>query len=82
MVDEIFDRPNLDHEEMIKLVRNIQQKLAFIEKTGGYTEAYHQMKRHLDFLMIEMQGRMDKEVSDETLNEKPFIIGEEEPERE
>ena len=49
MVDEIFDRSNLNHEQMIKLIRSIQQKLAFIEKKGGYTDAYRQMKRQLDF---------------------------------
>jgi|TARA_B100001094_G_C18114871_1_gene763349 hypothetical protein len=81
MVDQIFDRSNLNHEQMIKLIRSIQQKLAFIEKKGGYTEAYHQMKKQLDFLLIEMQGRMDKDVSDQILDEKPFIIGEEESER-
>lgn len=81
MVDQIFDRSNLNHEQMIKLIRSIQQKLAFIEKKGGYTEAYQQMKKQLDFLLIEMQGRMDKDVSDQILDEKPFIIGEEESER-
>ena len=81
MVENVFDRSDLDQEKLVKLIREIQNKLAFIEKKGGYNEAYTQMKRQLDFLMIEMKGRIDKDISDQTLNEKPFTMVGDEPER-
>lgn len=81
MVENVFDRSDLDQEKLVKLIREIQNKLAFIEKKGGYNEAYAQMKRQLDFLMIEMKGRIDKDISDQILNEKPFTMVGDEPER-
>jgi hypothetical protein len=80
MVENVFDRTDLDQEKLVKLIREIQHKLAFIEKRGGYNEAYAQMKRQLDFLMIEMKGRIDKDISDQVFNEKPFTVVGDEPE--
>ena len=80
MVENVFDRTDLDQEKLVKLIREIQHKLAFIEKKGGYNEAYAQMKRQLDFLMIEMKGRIDKDISDQVFNEKPFTVVGDEPE--
>ena len=76
-IKNVFERPDLDDESLVQLVRSIQQKLAYIEKTGGYTSAHEQMRRQLDFLLIELNTRQSKKESDVVLNEKPFIIGEE-----
>lgn len=80
MVENVFDRTDLDQEKLVKLIREIQHKLAFIEKRGGYNEAYAQMKRQLDFLMIEMKGRIEKDISDQVFNEEPFTVVGDEPE--
>ena len=76
MSENIFDRPDLDDEKLLQLVRSIQQKLSFIEKKGGYTNAHEQMRRQLDFLLIELNKRQDEKISEIILDEKPFIIGE------
>ena len=75
-VENVFERPELDDEELVRLVRNIQRKLSFIEQKGGYSGAHEQMRRQLDFLLIELNTRQEKKESDEILDEKPFIIGE------
>ena len=49
---------------------------SFIEKKGGYTNAHEQMRRQLDFLLIELNKRQDEKISEIILDEKPFIIGE------
>ena len=69
-----FERPDLDNDKLLTLVRSIQQKLAFIEQKGGYSSAHEQMRRQLNFLMLELQERTEKNIDDLTLNEKPFII--------
>tara|TARA_B100000700_G_C15039276_1_gene854479 strand:+ start:3100 stop:3354 length:255 start_codon:yes stop_codon:yes gene_type:complete len=75
-VDKVFERPDLDDEKLVRLVRNIQHKLAFIEKKGGYTDAHAQMRKQLQFLLIELQSRQEMKIGETILNEKPFIIGE------
>ena len=74
----VFERPDLDDENLLELIRSIQKKLAFIEQTGGYTSANEQMRRQLNFLILELQTRQEKKMDDVILDEKPFIIGEEE----
>lgn len=74
----VFERPDLDDEKLLELIRSIQKKLAFIEQTGGYTSANEQMRRQLNFLILELQTRQEKKMDDVILDEKPFIIGEEE----
>ena len=74
----VFERPDLDDEKLLELIRSIQKKLAFIEQTGGYTSANEQMRRQLNFLILELQNRQEKKMDDLILDEKPFIIGEEE----
>ena len=69
-----FERSDLDNDKLLTLVRSIQQKLAFIEQKGGYTSAHEQMRRQLNFLMLELQERTEKNIDSLTLNEKPFII--------
>tara|TARA_B100001121_G_C18329391_1_gene452553 strand:- start:237 stop:479 length:243 start_codon:yes stop_codon:yes gene_type:complete len=73
--NDVFERPDLDDESLLTLVRSIQQKLAFIEKKGGYTTAHEQMRRQLDFLLIELKKRQDQRIGEVILDEKPFNIG-------
>ena len=77
-IKNVFERPDLDDEKLLELIRSIQKKLAFIEQTGGYTSANEQMRRQLNFLILELQNRQEKKMDDLILDEKPFIIGEEE----
>jgi len=73
-----FERPDLDNDKLLTLVRNIQQKLAFIEQKGGYTSAHEQMRRQLSFLVLELNERTEKTIDELTLNEKPFILTDDE----
>ena len=74
--DNIFERPDLDNDQLMKLINQIQNKLNQISKRGGYTEASQQMQRQLAFLTQELRDRQTQESDKERFDEKPFTIGE------
>ena len=74
--DNVFERPDLDDDQLMKLINSIQNKLNAISKRGGYSEAHKQMQRQLAFLTQELRDRKTKEIDNERFNEKPFTIGE------
>ena len=76
MPDNVFERPDLDNDQLMKLINQIQNKLNQISKRGGYTEASQQMQRQLAFLTQELRDRQTQEADKERFDEKPFTIGE------
>jgi len=74
--DNVFERPDLDNDQLMKLINQIQNKLNQISKRGGYTEASQQMQRQLAFLTQELRDRQTQEADKERFDEKPFTIGE------
>ena len=74
--NNIFERPDLDDDQLVKLINQIQNKLNQIHRRGGYTEAHKQMQRQLAFLTQELRDRQTKQVDTEQFDEKPFTIGE------
>tara|TARA_B100001057_G_C22400799_1_gene775815 strand:- start:372 stop:638 length:267 start_codon:yes stop_codon:yes gene_type:complete len=74
--DNIFERPELDDDQLMKLINSIQNKINQIHKRGGYSEAHKQMQRQLAFLTQELRDRKTKEIDNERFDEKPFTIGE------
>ena len=75
MPDNIFERPDMDNDELMKLINQIQNKINQVSKRGGYTEAHKQMQRQLAFLTQELRDRQTKEQDKERFDEKPFTIG-------
>jgi len=73
---EIFEKPDLDNDQLMKLINSIQNKINQISRRGGYTEAHKQMQRQLAFLTQELRDRQTKETDMERFDEKPFTIGE------
>lgn len=76
MPDNIFERPDMDNDELMKLINQIQNKINQVSRRGGYTEAHKQMQRQLAFLTQELRDRQTKEQDKERFDEKPFTIGE------
>ncbi len=76
MPDSVFERPDMDNDQLMKLINQIQNKLNAISKRGGYNEAHKQMQRQLAFLTQELRDRQTREVDKERFDEKPFTIGE------
>lgn len=76
MPKEIFEKPDLDNDQLMKLINSIQNKINQISRRGGYTEAHKQMQRQLAFLTQELRDRQTKETDMERFDEKPFTIGE------
>lgn len=76
MPDNIFERPDMDNDQLMKLINQIQNKLNQISRRGGYTEAHKQMQRQLAFLTQELRDRQVKQQDKERFDEKPFTIGE------
>lgn len=76
MPNKVFDRPDMNDDELMKLINSIQNKLNQISKRGGYNEAHKQMQRQLAFLTQELRDRQTKRIDDERFDEKPFTIGE------
>ena len=74
--DNVFERPDLDNDQLMKLINQIQNKLNQISKRGGYSEASKQMQRQLAFLTQELRDRQTQEADKERFDEKPFTIGE------
>ena len=74
--DNVFERPDLDNDQLIKLINSIQNKINQLAKRGGYTEAHQQMQRQVAFLVQELRDRQTKEQDAERFDEKPFTIGE------
>ena len=74
--NNIFERPDMDNDQLMKLINKIQNKINQISKRGGYTEAHKQMQRQLAFLTQELRDRQTKKIDDERFDEKPFTIGE------
>ncbi len=74
--DNIFERPDMDNDQLMKLINQIQNKLNQISRRGGYTEAHKQMQRQLAFLTQELRDRQVKQQDKERFDEKPFTIGE------
>ena len=74
--DNIFERPDMDNDELMKLINQIQNKINQVSRRGGYTEAHKQMQRQLAFLTQEIRDRQTKEQDKERFDEKPFTIGE------
>ena len=74
--DNIFERPDMDNDQLMKLINQIQNKINQVSKRGGYTEAHQQMHRQLAFLTQELRDRQTKEQDKERFDEKPFTIGE------
>lgn len=74
--NKVFDRPDMNDDELMKLINSIQNKLNQISKRGGYNEAHKQMQRQLAFLTQELRDRQTKRIDDERFDEKPFTIGE------
>ena len=62
--DNVFERPDMDNDQLMKLINQIQNKINQISRRGGYSEAHKQMQRQLAFL------------TQERFDEKPFTIGE------
>ena len=74
--DNIFERPDMDNDELMKLINQIQNKSNQVSRRGGYTEAHKQMQRQLAFLTQELRDRQVKQQDNERFDEKPFTIGE------
>lgn len=74
--DNVFERPDLDNDQLMKLINQIQNKINEIHRRGGYSEAHKQMQRQLAFLTQELRDRKTKEIDNERFDEKPFTIGE------
>ena len=74
--NNVFERPDMDNDQLMKLINQIQNKLNQISRRGGYTEAHKQMQRQLAFLTQELRDRQTKETDMERFDEKPFTIGE------
>ena len=74
--DSVFERPDMDDDQLMKLINSIQNKLNAISKRGGYSEAHKQMQRQLAFLTQELRDRQTKRIDNERFDEKPFTIGE------
>ena len=74
--DNIFESPDMDNDELMKLINQIQNKINQVSRRGGYTEAHKQMQRQLAFLTQELRDRQTKEQDKERFDEKPFTIGE------
>ncbi len=74
--NNVFERPDLDDDQLMKLINSIQNKINQISKRGGYSEAHKQMQRQLAFLTQELRDRKTKEIDNERFDEKPFTIGE------
>lgn len=74
--NDVFEKPDLDNDQLLKLINSIQNKINQIHRRGGYTEAHKQMQRHLAFLTQELRDRQTTEQDKERFNEKPFTIGE------
>ena len=76
MPDNVFERPDLDNDQLMKLINQIQHKLNQISRRGGYNEAHKQMQRQLAFLTQELRDRQTEKMDKERFDEKPFTIGE------
>lgn len=76
MPDNVFERPDMDNDQLMKLINQIQNKINQISRRGGYSEAHKQMQRQLAFLTQELRDRQVKEQDKERFDEKPFTIGE------
>ena len=76
MPKNVFERPDMDNDQLTKLINQIQNKLNQISRRGGYNEAHKQMQRQLAFLTQELRDRKTKEIDLERFDEKPFTIGE------
>ena len=74
--NDIFEKPDLDNDQLMKLINSIQNKINQIGKRGGYNEAHRQMQRQLAFLTQELRDRQTREQDKERFDEKPFTIGE------
>jgi hypothetical protein len=74
--DNIFERPDMDNDQLMKLINQIQNKINQISRRGGYSEAHKQMQRQLAFLTQELRDRQVKQQDKERFDEKPFTIGE------
>lgn len=74
--ENVFERPDLDNDQLMKLINQIQNKLNQISKRGGYNEAHKQMQRQLAFLTQELRDRQTRAQDIERFDEKPFTIGE------
>ena len=74
--ENVFERPDLDNDQLMKLINQIQNKLNQISKRGGYNEAHKQMQRQLAFLTQELRDRQTRVQDIERFDEKPFTIGE------
>ena len=72
----VFERPDMDDDQLMKSINQIQNKLNQISKRGGYNEAHKQMQRQLAFLTQELRDRQTKRIDNERFDEKPFTIGE------
>ena len=46
----VFERPELDNDQLMKLINQIQNKINQISRRGAYSEAHKQMQRQLAFL--------------------------------
>ncbi len=76
MPDNVFERPDMDNDQLMKLINQIQNKINQISRRGGYSEAHKQMQRQLAFLTQELRDRQVKQQDNEIFDEKPFTIGE------
>lgn len=76
MPDNVFERPDMDNDQLMKLINQIQNKINQISRRGGYSEAHKQMQRQLAFLTQELRDRQVKQQDKERFDEKPFTIGE------
>ncbi len=76
MPNNVFERPDMSDDELMKLINSIQNKLNAISKRGGYNEAHKQMQRQIAFLSHELRDRQTKKIDNELFDEKPFTIGE------
>ena len=74
--DNVFERPDMDNDQLMKLINQIQNKINQISRRGGYSEAQKQMQRQLAFLTQELRDRQVKQQDKERFDEKPFTIGE------
>ena len=70
--DNVFERPDMDNDQLMKLINQIQNKINQISKRGGYSEAHKQMQRQLAFLTQELRDRQVKQQDKERFDEKPF----------
>ena len=75
MPKEIFERPDLDDDQLMKLINQIQNKINQVHKRGGYTEAHKQMQRQLAFLTQELRDRKTKEIDLERFDENSCTLG-------